>query len=98
MSDERTDAKGWPERPETWPDVMTDLEMCLYLRLDRTGRSPANAKRSLRHIRQNKGLPDTGRLGGQVLFVKAAVDTWLARREGGDEQTVDPSIADQDLN
>ncbi len=72
---------GWPPRPEVWPEVMTDIEVCQYLRLDQQHESPASAKRSLRHIRRTRGLPDVGRLGSKVLFRKTAVDAWLEAQE-----------------
>lgn len=71
----------WPPHPAVWPEVMTDIEVCQYLRLDERHATPASAKRSLRHIRRTRGLPDVGRLGSRVLFRKAAVDAWLADRE-----------------
>ncbi len=74
---------GWPEKPGEWPEVMTDVEVCQYLRLDQQHGIPANAKRSLRHIRRTQGLADVGRLGSRVLFRKVAVDAWLAGRERG---------------
>ena len=70
----------WPEPPASWPDVMTDVEVCMYLRID-VGHTPASAKRSLRHIRKTRGLPCLGRIGGKVLFRKAAVDEWLQSQE-----------------
>ena len=72
---------GWPPKPETWPDVMTDVEVCQYLRLDHQHASPASAKRSLRFIRRTQALPDLGRIGSKVLFRKSAIDAWLAGRE-----------------
>ena len=79
-------SQGWPPRPEVWPEVLTDVEVCLYLRLDERHDDPASAKRSLRHIRRTQGLTDVGRLGSKVLFRKATVDTWLADRERGDTE------------
>lgn len=71
----------WPPRPEAWPDVMTEIEVCQYLRLDGRHETPATAKRSLRFIRRTQKLPSLGRLGSKMLFRKAAVDAWLAARE-----------------
>ena len=73
----------WPPRPEVWPEVLTDVELCQLLRLDQQHQSPASAKRSLRHIRRTRGLPSIGRLGSKVLFRKIAVDEWLAALETG---------------
>ena len=73
----------WPPRPDRWPEVMTDIEVCQYLRLDQQHQCPASAKRSLRYIRRTRGLPSIGRLGSKILFRKAAVDLWLAANETG---------------
>lgn len=70
----------WPDRPQNWPDVLTEIQVCQYLHLDE-GRSLATAKRSLRFIRRTQGLKDCGRIGGRVLFRRATVDSWLERRE-----------------
>lgn len=76
-----TTTEGWPERPRHWPDVLTDLEVCQLLGLD-AGRSPEQARRTLRHIRRTQGGPaDLGRIGGAVRFRKATVDAWLVSRE-----------------
>lgn len=72
---------AWPPRPEPWPEIMTDVEVCQYLRLDLQHPDPSSAKRSLRFIRRTQGLPDLGRIGSKVLFRRSAVDTWLAARE-----------------
>ncbi|MEE8170477.1 MAG: helix-turn-helix domain-containing protein [Phycisphaerae bacterium] len=61
--------------------MLTTVEACQYLRLDEAHDSPESAKRSLRFIRRTGGLPDAGRICGQVMFRKAAIDEWLARRE-----------------
>ncbi len=78
-----SDRELWPPKPEPWPEVMTDVELCMYLRLDQRHASPESAKRSLRYIRRTQGLPDVGRIGGSVLFRRAAVDEWLKAREQG---------------
>lgn len=72
---------AWPPRPELWPEIMTDVEVCQYLRLDLQHPDPSSAKRSLRFIRRTQGLPDLGRIGSKVLFRRAAVDAWLVTRE-----------------
>lgn len=75
-----TTANGWPDIPPTWPDVMTEVQVCMFLHLH-DGRTVATAKRSLRYIRRNEGLPDVGRIGGKVLFRRVAVENWLSERE-----------------
>lgn len=78
-NDLRTDANEWPERPETWPEIVTEIEVAMILRLDY--QSIAAAKRSLRFVRRTKQLPDIGRLGRHTLFRRDAVFEWLAARE-----------------
>lgn len=78
-----TNANNWPPRPTTWPDVMSEVEVCQYLRLDDC-RTVDGARRSLRHIRRTQGLRAAGRIGGRVVFRKATVDAWLAGREAGE--------------
>ncbi len=85
----------WPDPPDVWPEVLTDIEVCQYLRLDKRHDAPVNAKRSLRHIRRTTGLPDVGRIGGRVLFRKSTVDRWLMDREndqGDDAEPFDPGL------
>ena len=90
MGDELTSAT-WPDRPSVWPDVMTEVEVCQFLRLDQHLTVPA-AKRSLRYIRRHSGLPDAGRVGRHVLFRKSSVDSWLAARERRVETVGDPDV------
>ena len=80
MNNDRTDANEWPERPASWPEIITETELAMILRLDE-GRSIESAKRSVRFIRRTQGLPDLGRVGRQVLFRRDAVFEWLAARE-----------------
>ena len=79
MNNDRTDANEWPERPETWPEIVTEIEVAMILRLDY--QSIAAAKRSLRFVRRTKQMPDIGRLGRHTLFRRDAVFEWLAARE-----------------
>ena len=80
-------------RPTHWAPVLTELEICQYLRLDGY-LNPASAKRSLRFIRRNGGLPDSGRLGRNVIFLKSSVDRWLAGRENpGSKNSPDSSLS-----
>jgi len=71
----------WPQRPESWPPILTDVEAAQYLRLD-TVHGIDSAKRALRHIRKTQGLPCAGRIGGRLLFRRDAIDLWLITREG----------------
>ena len=71
---------SWPAKPESWPEILTTVETCQFLRLDR-GRCIAAAKRTLRHLRRTKGLASVGRFGGDVHFRLETVEAWLVERE-----------------
>ena len=75
-----TTGNAWPARPLVWPEVMNEVEVCLYLRLDDC-RTINGARRSLRHIRRTQGLRSAGRIGGRVVFRRETVDAWLSSRE-----------------
>lgn len=70
----------WPPRPVSWPAILTSVETCLFLRLDRC-RTVPQAKRALRDLRKRKCLPSLGRCGGDVLFRLAAIEAWAASQE-----------------
>ena len=87
---------SWPARPEHWPEIMTSVEVCQFLRLDGY-LNPSSAKRSLRYIRRHQGLPDAGRLGRHVIFLKSTVDRWLESREkSGSKIASDSSLSATD--
>src|SRR5262249_55045928 len=71
---------GWPERPARWPDLMTDIEVAQYLRLD--DRTVTAAKCMVKYYRQRWQLPDRGRIGGRILFNREAVMAWAVNRSG----------------
>lgn len=74
-----TNDQIWPARPDHWPEVMSEIELCQYLKLD-IGRTVAGARRSLRYIRSKRGLQGT-RAGRSVIFRKTTVDAWMAAQE-----------------
>jgi hypothetical protein len=76
----------WPARPETWPPVLDEVQAAQYLHLD-DGRTIASAKRTLRYLRRNAGLPSPGRIARKVLYRREAIDAWLAGRERGNGAT-----------
>ncbi len=71
----------WPPLPETWPPVLDEVQAAQYLHMDTLGRTIESAKRTLRYLRQNSGLPSSGRIAGKVLYRRAGIDRWLAERE-----------------
>ena len=49
---------------------------------DRRGCTPENARRSVRGLVKENGLPAMGKVGGRHLFSKAAVTDWVSSRTG----------------
>jgi hypothetical protein len=76
---------GWPVRPEgeVWPPILDEVQAAQYLHLDGEGRTIASAKRTMRYLRRNAGLPSPGRIARKVLYRREAIDAWLAARERG---------------
>ena len=74
-----TNDNNWPPPPAVWPEVMSEIELCQYLRLD-IGHTVEGARRSLRYIRSKRKLPST-RAGRKVIFRKSTVDAWMAAEE-----------------
>ena len=75
-----TNDNNWPPPPAVWPTNMTAIETGQYLRID-INHTIAGGKRSLRYLRATQGLPCAGRIGGRVIYQKAAIDDWLNRRQ-----------------
>ncbi len=72
---------GWPDRPANWPPVLNETQAAQYLHLDGEGRTIESAKRTLRFLRKNSGLPSPGRVAKNVLYRREAIDHWLEQRE-----------------
>ena len=95
MTTDTTSTNGWPPQPNPWPPVLDEVQAAQYLHLDYDGRTIESAKRTLRYLRRNAGLPSPGRIARKVLYRREAVDAWLASRECKDRQTAGISLPDR---
>lgn len=74
------DARAWPKRPEEFPDLMTPVEACQYLRLDETDRhTPVSAVRTLKYFRDRGWLKAT-KFVRQVWYRKIELDKFLENK------------------
>jgi hypothetical protein len=64
------------------PDLLTDLEVIVYLRLDTDGR---NSAERLRNLIRRQGLPVIRR-GKLRLFRRVAIDAWLDAGQRGKQR------------
>lgn len=73
----------WPPRPggEVFPEILDVTLVAQLLCYDRRGCTPENAQRSVRGLVKENGLPTAGKVGGRLLFTKAAVTNWLFNRK-----------------
>lgn len=70
----------WPERPETFGDLLTPVEAAQYLRLDETGHhSPDSAVRTLNYWRDRGELKAT-KFARRVWYRVRELDRFLARK------------------
>ena len=70
----------WPSRPvgEEFPLVLDTLLVTQLLLYDRRGLTPEQARRNVRALVKNHGLPTLGRrIGSALMFNKKAVLNWL---------------------
>ena len=61
----------WPQKPASFPNLMTPVEAAMFLRLDRVGHTPKSAKRTL----------DYWRFRGDLRATKYARHLWFLREE-----------------
>ena len=82
----------WPARPagEVFPNLLDTTLVAQYLGYDRRGCTPENARRSIRLLVKERGLPVAGKVGSWLILKKAAVDDWLAHTKN--------SLDDADTN
>ena len=78
-ADPRLQGEGtdWPERPDSFGDLLTPVEAAQYLRLDETGaHTPESAIRTLNYWRDNNELKAT-KFARRVWYRKAELDRFL---------------------
>ena len=94
MADDVTvvDTKGWPPRPanEVFPELLDTILVAQLFLYDRRGMTTEQARRNVRNLVRESGLPTLGRIGSTLMFRKDAVIAWLASRQepldGSNEQ------------
>ena len=89
MTDTREipDARDWPPRPagEVFPELCDTVLVAQMLLYDRRGMTPDQARRNVRKLVKDAGLPTLGRIGSTLLYNKVDVITWVGNRNGVDD-------------
>ena len=72
----------WPPRPvgEVFPELLDTLLVAQLLLYDRRGMTPEQARRNVRKLVKESGLPTFGRIGSALMYHKSDVIEWLADR------------------
>ncbi len=85
----------WPRRPENevFPELLDTLLVAQLLLYDRRGMTPEQARRNVRKVVKEGGLPTLGRIGSTLIYRKAAVVEWLANRN----RTIDDDDANRTI-
>ena len=85
MTDDVTviDTKGWPPRPagEVFPELLDTILVAQLFLYDRRGMTNEQARRNVRNLVRESGLPTLGRIGSTLMFRKEAVIDWLVSRQ-----------------
>ena len=72
---ESSDGK-WPDRPGTFPDLMTPIEAAMFLRLDDTSHDPKSACRTLNYWRE-KGELNATKFAKRIWYLKYELEAFL---------------------
>ena len=78
---EKEISSDWPERPSTFPDLMTPEEAAMFLRLDQTGHNPESAKRALNYWRDQGELRAT-KFARRVWYLRQELEAFLRKKTG----------------
>ena len=76
---EKNVSSDWPERPSTFPDLMTSEEAAMFLRLDQVGHTPTSACRTLNYWRDRGELRAT-KYARRVWFLKDELKAFLRNK------------------
>jgi hypothetical protein len=71
--------RNWPEKLNTFPDLMTPEEAAMFLRLDQTGHTPASACRTLNYWR-DKGELRATKYARRVWYLKKELEKFLENK------------------
>ena len=69
----------WPDRPQTFPAIMTPTEAAQFLRLDRTNHTPESARRTLDYWRNRGELRGT-KYARHIWYVRDELEAFLKRK------------------
>ena len=80
------ESQGWPPRPagELFPPVLDTVRVAQLLLYDRRGNTPDQARRNVRRLVAECGLPTLGRVGNGLLFDRDGVIDWVRNRNGAE--------------
>ena len=73
------DETKWPQRPPSFPELMTPVEAAMFLRLDQVGHTPQSALRTLNYWRDQGNLKAT-KYARHVWFLKEDLESFLKNR------------------
>ncbi|MCP4251018.1 MAG: hypothetical protein GY778_28605 [bacterium] len=78
-----TETPDWPPRPkgEVFPELLDTLLVAQLLLYDRRGMTPDQARRNVRKLVKESGLPTLGRIGSTLMYHKTAVIEWVGSRD-----------------
>ncbi len=69
----------WPEKPQSFPNLMTPMEAAMFLRLDQTGHNPSSAIRTLKYWRDQGELKAT-KFARRVWYLKEELEKFLQNK------------------
>ncbi len=78
---EKDVSNTWPERPSTFPDLMTPQEAAMFLRLDQIGHTPVSACRTLNYWRDQGELRAT-KFARRVWYLRQELEAFLRKKTG----------------
>ena len=72
----------WPPRPvnEIFPDLLDTILVAQLLLYDRRGMTTEQARRNVRKLVKEAGLPALGRIGSTLMYRRDDVVKWLASK------------------
>ena len=79
----KSEKENWPPRPanEVFPEVMDTLLVAQMLVYDKRGMTAEQARRCVRKLVKECGLPTLGRIGSTLMYSKDDVLRWLRERQ-----------------
>ena len=72
----------WPSRPqnELFPPLLDTVLVAQLLLYDRRGVTVQNARRDVRRLAKENGLPKIGKIGSTLMFKRDDVLAWIEKR------------------